>query len=153
MGEIIMNRPEGLKLDKSYTLFMVPFCYDVDIDFSKTGFWKLDTDRVSNEGDDGEVLYSYIMDFLQGQMNGGNDSNVHLDIYKLNFDKQSSFYKDFWESFVSHSICEKITFTYNSHFEMFNRFSFFEPNEFSSQKVINVNLFGTLAKKRYFCTK
>ena len=93
---------EGLKLEKAYTFFMIPFYYDKEVDFKKVDLWEMDTDKVSNEGEDGDVLYSYIMDFLQGQMNG-SCINEHLDIYKMSIDTNSIWYIDFWEPFVSHS--------------------------------------------------
>lgn len=94
---------EGLKLEKAYTFFMVPFYYESDVDFKKVNLWEMDMDKVSDEGEDGDVLYSYIMDFLQGQMKGSSDIKEHLEIYKMAVAQESAWYKDFWEPFVSHA--------------------------------------------------
>lgn len=94
---------KGQKLEKAYTFFMVPFYYEEELEFKKNELWEKDTDKVSNEGEDGDVLYSYIMNFLQGQMNECCTSEEHLDIYKMSIDIESSWYKDFWEPFVSHA--------------------------------------------------
>ena len=94
---------QSQQIEKAYTFFMVPFYYDSEMDFSIKGMWKLDTEKVSNEGEDGDVLYSHIMDFLQGQMNDSVDQDEHLEIYSLNIDKESSWYKDFWSPFINHA--------------------------------------------------
>jgi hypothetical protein len=85
-----MNKNDNvLNIEKAYTFFMVPFYYDVEKSFSVKGSWKLDTEKVSNEGEDGDVLYSHIMDFLQGQMNDNVGQDEHLDIYSLDIRKES----------------------------------------------------------------
>lgn len=94
---------KGQKLEKAYTFYMVPFYYEKEIDFKKVELWEKDTDKVSNEGEDGDVLYSYIMDFLQGQMNECRTSEENLDIYKMFIDTESAWYRNFWEPFVSHA--------------------------------------------------
>lgn len=96
----------SLQLERAYTFFMVPFFYETanavpDAKEKKT-LWTKDTDKISNEGEDGEVLYSYIMNFLQGQMGEANLNQDHLDIYRLNIDKDSFWYKKFWNSLVNY---------------------------------------------------
>ena len=103
MTENNKNEQQTQKIEKAYTFFMVPFYYDSDIDFSKVEMWKLDTEKVSNEGEDGDVLYSHIMDFLQGQMNDSVDQDEHLDIYSLDIYKGSSWYTEFWSPFINHA--------------------------------------------------
>lgn len=99
-----MNKNDNvLNIEKAYTFFMVPFYYDVEKSFSVKGSWKLDTEKVSNEGEDGDVLYSHIMDFLQGQMNDNVGQDEHLDIYSLDIHKESSWYKEFWNPFINHA--------------------------------------------------
>ena len=90
-------------IEKAYSFFMVPFYYDTAMDTPLNGMWKLDTEKVSNEGEDGDVLYSHIMDFLQGQMSDGVGQNDHMEIYSLDIDKECSWYKDFWNPFINHA--------------------------------------------------
>ncbi len=97
------NEQQAQQIKKAYTFFMVPFYYDTDLDFSKVKMWKLDEEKVSNEGEDGDVLYSHIMDFLQGQMNDSVDQEEHLDIYSLDIEKESPCYTEFWSPFINHS--------------------------------------------------
>lgn len=85
---------------------MVPFFYETanavpDAKETET-LWTKDTDKISNEGEDGDVLYSYIMNFLQGQMGEANFKQDHLDIYRLNINKDSSWYKNFWSPIVNY---------------------------------------------------
>lgn len=103
MTENNKNDQQAQQIDKAYTFFMVPFYYDTDVDFSKVEMWKLTTEKVSNEGEDGDVLYSHIMDFLQGQMNDSVDQEEHLDIYSLNIEKESLWYTEFWSPFINHA--------------------------------------------------
>lgn len=94
---------QSQQIEKAYTFFMVPFYYDSEMDFSIKGMWKLDTEKVSNEGEDGDVLYAHIMDFLQGQMKSNVEQDEHLDIYNLSIDKESSWYTEFWSPFINHA--------------------------------------------------
>lgn len=94
---------QSQQIEKAYTFFMVPFYYDSEMDFSIKGMWKLDTEKVSNEGEDGDVLYAHIMDFLQGQMKNNVEQDEHLDIYSLDIYKESSWYTEFWSPFINHA--------------------------------------------------
>ncbi|MBR1933647.1 MAG: hypothetical protein IJ841_08185 [Prevotella sp.] len=102
--EVVGLQEVPLKLEKAYTFFMVPFYFDASPlpeDGNQT--WEKETENVSFEGENGEVLYSYIMDFLQGQMRQTECQGSHLDIYRLRVDKDSSWYKDFWARFVNYT--------------------------------------------------
>ena len=91
----------SLSLEKAYTFFMIPFYYDGDgYVISKDGMdsmWELSKGKLLGEGDD--VLYSYIINFLQGQMNVPKDECNHLDIYSINSNPRSRFRK-FWDAFT-----------------------------------------------------
>lgn len=89
-----------IKIEKAFTFFMVPFYYNIDNIESE--LWVKDFDKISNEGEDGDVLYPYIMTFLQGQMSG-DKYQEHLDIYKLNIEKSSVWYKDFARPFFNYA--------------------------------------------------
>lgn len=99
-------KKDSLQLERAYTFFMVPFFYETTNaipDAKETeSLWKKDTDKISNEGEDGDVLYSYIMNFLQGQMGEANLKKDYLDIYRLNIDKDSSWYKNLWSPIVNY---------------------------------------------------
>ena len=94
---------KALQLEKAFSFFMVPFYYEQENEFSEGGLWKLDKEKISNEGEDGDVLYSHIMAFLQGQVNQSSEVKEHLVIYKLNINKKSAWYTDFWNPFINHA--------------------------------------------------
>lgn len=91
---------DPIKIEKAFTFFMVPFYYNMDV--VESGLWVKDLNKISNEGEDGDVLYPYIMTFLQGQMSGDNYQD-HLDVYRLNVDKSSPWYKDFGAPFFNYA--------------------------------------------------
>lgn len=96
----------SLEIARAYTFLLIPFFYEsdsIDSPFHSYNRWKKDDEIISNEGEDGEVLYSYIMNFLQGQMKSSNIIQDHLDIYSMSIDKESKWYLNFWSSFINHS--------------------------------------------------
>lgn len=96
----------SLEIARAYTFLLIPFFYESqrkDSPFLPHNLWKKDEEKISNEGEDGEVLYSYIMDFLQGQNRDDIIIQDHLDIYSMNIDKESKWYLNFWNSFINHS--------------------------------------------------
>lgn len=88
---------ESIRLEKAFTYFIIPFYYEgndyavlkVD-DNPLEAMWEKSKGKILNEEDD--VLYPYIINFLQGQ------SNDHLDIYSINSTPKSSARK-FWDAF------------------------------------------------------
>lgn len=100
-----------LEIKKAYTFFFVPFYYQGTQfnNFTHNRTWKLEDEKLSNEGEDGDVLYAYIMKFLQGQMYENNSDKDHLDIYRLSVDKNTDWYKNFWSPFVNYSNVAKIS--------------------------------------------
>ncbi len=85
------------KLEKAFTYFMIPFYYEGDDykvlkvnDRPLEAMWEKSGGKILNEEDD--VLYPYIINFLQGQ------TNDHLDIYSINSDPKSPARK-FWDAF------------------------------------------------------
>ena len=100
-----ISQQQDVEIERAFTFFMVPFYYESEAECSpilSNNLWKKDSEKVSNEGEDGEVLYSYIIDFLQGQMKSDNSVKDHLRIYCMNVDKESKWYHDFWDSFINH---------------------------------------------------
>lgn len=103
-----MNKNDNvLNIEKAYTFFIVPFYYEkesafLDVEENKV-LWIKETEKISNEGEDGDVLYPYIMQFLQGQMNESQIKQEHLDIYHLKVDKNSSWYKKLWGPIVNYA--------------------------------------------------
>lgn len=96
----------SLGIEKGFTFFMVPFYYETNGDiFNKNEhiLWEKETEKISNEGEDGDVLYPYIMQFLQGQMSNNGAKSDCLDIYHLSINKDSSWYKDFWKRIVDYA--------------------------------------------------
>lgn len=96
----------SLPIEKAYTFFMVPFYYDsntVDDDIEKSERWELEQVKLSNEGEDGDVLYPYIMHFLQGQIDEKSNSMDYLDIYRLKVNKESDWYRFFWSRFTNYA--------------------------------------------------
>lgn len=107
INESVKNhKKETLKVEKAYTFFMVPFYYETENAVSNpedmNTLWTKETKKISNEGEDGDVLYPYIMDFLQGQMDNNHMKKDHLDIYHMNINKESSWYKNFWGPIVNY---------------------------------------------------
>lgn len=86
-----------IQLSKAFTYFMIPFYYEgekykvLKIDDSPLeAMWEKSNGRILNEDDD--VLYPYIINFLQGQ------TNDHLDVYNINSNPKSPARK-FWDAF------------------------------------------------------
>ena len=86
-----------MKLDKAFTYFMIPFYYEGDDykvlktdDNPSEAMWEKSKGKILNEEDD--VLFPYIVNFLQGQ------TNDHLDIYNINSNSKSIARK-FWDDF------------------------------------------------------
>lgn len=101
----VPSLPQDIAIARAFTIFMIPFYYESEAEgspFLSGNLWKKESEKVSNEGEDGEVLYSYIMDFLQGQMKNDNSIQDYLSIYTMNVDKESKWYVNFWDSFVNH---------------------------------------------------
>jgi len=103
----LTSKKEPLQLEKAYTFFMVPFYYETENAVpninEKETIWIKDTDKISNEGEDGDVLYPYIMNFLQGQMGDNHLEQDHLNIFHLNTDKESSWYKNLWSPIANYT--------------------------------------------------
>lgn len=115
----IVHQEESLQLEKAYTFFMVPFYFEKTpfYDFSHNRIWKIEETKLSNEGEDGDVLYAYIMNFLQGQMYDNVNDKDHLEIYCLSVDKESKWYRNFWSPFVNYSNVAKISIGKNKEKE------------------------------------
>ena len=90
-----------LTLGKAYTVYMLPFYFEED--FSSIS-WENENRLISDEGTETDVLYSYIMDFFQGQLHDKSPNGYcnHLRVLRLKKDGQSSYMK-FWSSFISHN--------------------------------------------------
>ena len=108
-NEVAMNNQcVSLQLEKTYTFFMVPFYYEgcnykvLKVrECPKEAMWEKAKERILNEDDD--VLYPYIISFIQGQTSEG--FHDHLDIYSINSDAKSSARK-FWDAFAQKPIVE-----------------------------------------------
>lgn len=120
-------QPE-IAIARAFTIFMIPFYYESETEgspFLTGNLWKKESEKVSNEGEDGDVLYSYIMDFLQGQMKNDSSIHDHLSIYNMNVDKESGWYRNFWDPFVNHPHVAYIPFGKNEAKEdVFNQVKF-----------------------------
>lgn len=99
---------DSLQLEKAYTFFMVPFCFEGSSykvlkvhEFPKEAMWEKAKEKILNEDDD--VLYPYIINFIQGQTS--DSLHDHLDIYSINSDAKSSARK-FWDAFAQKPIVE-----------------------------------------------
>lgn len=103
-GSVSSLQPD-MAIARAFTIFMIPFYYESENEsspFLSGNLWKKESEKVSNEGEDGEVLYSHIMDFLQGQMKNDNNVRDHLNIYRMDVNKESKWYVNFWDPFVNH---------------------------------------------------
>lgn len=92
-----IEKQESLKLEKAFTYFMIPFFFEgnnckilKEADYPSESMWKKTDGKVLNEDDD--VLFPYIINFLQG------NANDHLDIYNINPAPKSPARK-FWDAF------------------------------------------------------
>lgn len=97
MEENKIEIQKSLKLEKAFTFFMIPFYYEGDDykvlkvnDYPLEAMWERSKGMIIKEEDD--VLYPYIINFLQGH------TNDHLDIYSINSNPKSLIRK-FWDAF------------------------------------------------------
>lgn len=114
LGELKEN---SILVQNSHTFIVVPFYYDEA--FTVNSWWKEEENVLSNDGFNGELLYPYIMDFLQGDVQFRQDFNSYtekerfknekllrqsLKIYRLNVDDSERAM--FWNTFATstHSI-------------------------------------------------
>ncbi len=96
------NKEKLLTIGKAYTIYMLPFYFEKSFTHL---VWENENSLISNEGTEVDMLYPYIMDFLQGQIHesfSSGDCN-HLRILKLKKDDQSVRYKKFWKPFIHHN--------------------------------------------------
>ena len=89
-------------LGKAYTVYMLPFYFEED--FSCI-LWEKENKLISDEGAETDVLYPYIMEFLQGQIQNSISSEHcnQLQVFRLKKDEQSIRHKIFWNSFIHHN--------------------------------------------------
>ena len=95
-----------LALEKAYTFYMLPFYYESTSIETKglMSLWEPENRKISDEGSGTNVLYPYIMEFLQGQTCGNTtDTPETLRTFRLKVDKNSVRNRVFWEKFVHHS--------------------------------------------------
>ena len=93
-----------IHISKAFTYFMIPFYYEGEnykvknIDDNPiAAMWEMSKAKILNEEDD--VLYPYIINFIQGQ------TYDHLDIYNINSDSKSPARK-FWDAFSQKPIVD-----------------------------------------------
>lgn len=98
------NQCDSLRLEKAYTFFMVPFYFEGSNykvlrvqESHNEAIWEKARERILNEDDD--VLYPYIINFIQGQTSDMASQHDHLDIYNINSNPKSSARK-FWDVFA-----------------------------------------------------
>ncbi len=90
-------------LKKAFTFFMIPFYYEGEYkvldaeNCPSKAIWEKAKGRILNEEDD--VLYPYIINFLQGQIDKETCQLDHLHVYNINSDSKSSA-KKFWDAFA-----------------------------------------------------
>lgn len=104
MEEQKVEIQKSMKLEKAFTYFMIPFYYEGEdykvlkvSESPSDAMWEASKGKILNEEDD--VLYSYIINFIQGK------TNDHLDIYNINSDAKSPARK-FWDVFSQKPIVE-----------------------------------------------
>lgn len=95
------NEQQDLHLDKAYSYFFIPFYfegdgYEIVPKEELDPVWELSKGKLVKEGDD--VLFPYIINFLQGQKDGSADDYSHLEIYNINSNAKSVIRK-FWDAF------------------------------------------------------
>lgn len=133
--------------ETGFTVFVTPFWYDNDLSCQHLSLWETDNNALSTEGDAGDVLYPYIMDFLQGQV--PNKATLHSDslkILSLIRDEQSDRYKLFWR-FISQMCVAKISDGTKIPFRIIDS---------PSERILNPHLFIYEAAKigvLTFCVK
>lgn len=104
---------DSLQLKKAYTFFIIPFYYEgndyivsKENNSSEDTIWEKAKQKILNEDDD--VLYPYIINFIQGQISDPANQHDHLDIYNINSNPKSTTRK-FWDAFTKKPIIEDDT--------------------------------------------
>ena len=89
-------------LGKAYTIYMLPFYFEEDF---SNGLWEKEYNLVSDEGAETDVLYPYIMEFLQGQILDNTSAKQcnYLQVLRLKTEEHSIRHKSFWSSFIHHN--------------------------------------------------
>lgn len=94
------NTIKEIKISKAVTLFMLPFYYEKNTFEINTKpecpIWCHEQKKMG--GDDGEFLFPYIMNFLQGQMEDCALDMDYLNVYCL--DENTDFYRKYWNKFA-----------------------------------------------------
>lgn len=100
-------KSDSIILENSFTVFMVPFYFqnkNEDINsihcaLKGNPFWEFQEGKITNEGDGGDILYPYIMEFLQGDMDEKSLSSDKILRYcPKDNDKLPKEYKELWKA-------------------------------------------------------
>lgn len=93
-------------INKAYSFYLLPFYYE-GVPFGVKGtcsLWESEDVSLSHEGAGLDILYPYIMGFLQGQIRNSTTSHhIQLRIFRLRKDEKSLRCLRFWKSFIHHS--------------------------------------------------
>ena len=112
--QIEKSERASLQIQNSHTFIVVPFYFEEET-FTINGWWENEDKVLSDDGFNGELLYPYIMDFLQGNVHFKQNEHLYskeersrmenalkqsLQIYRLKVDnsERSMFWKVFSES-------------------------------------------------------
>ena len=72
------SKENFMMVQNSHTFSVVPFYYEEGT-FTINNWWEEEDKVLSDDGHDGELLYPYIMDFLQGNVQFKQNQNSYTE--------------------------------------------------------------------------